>query len=469
MSDKPASQPKNKKEEKQAPESRAVAVSKQPAQAAAPQKSGGGGAIGILALITAVGAGGLGYKSWEESSKLNQLLATQGGQIESSISTALKPAIASVNTVESGLGNVQSEIGSVQSTMSALQSEIERLKGELISLQSELTEVKGGVATLESAQQSGLGDINANLDEKIQGVQSLHSSLKAHQKSLQDNVNALSEGLSTLQSEVKAEAEKDDMSAWVLAEVEYLLHIANSRLTLEHDIDAALTALNSAAKQLAELNMAELADIQQLISSEIEALGTVPKLDIPAMAQTLATIGSSIKQLPLARPLESRLASEKGTDDERKQWEVLADEVWSALKPLVTVRNSKDPAMAPLTPEKHAYLTQNLQLKIESARLALLRNDDSTFHENLKIASEWLAQFYDIDSPEGAQLFQSLNDLQQIKIDIELPDISASLAALQKFIASKSLKVSAPTSNRHSNQMLALTSLTSVSHGAAIH
>jgi len=468
MSDKQTSQPKNKGD-KQAPASKAVAVSKQPAKAAPPQKSGGGGAIGILALVTAVGAAGLGYKSWEESNKLNQLLADQGGQIESSISTALKPAIASVDAVESGLGTVQSDIGSVQSTIDALQDEIKSLKGELASLQSGLGEVKGGVATLESAQQSGLGDINANLDEKIQGVQSLHGSLEEQQKSLQDNVNALNEGLSSLKSEVQAEAEKDDMSAWVLAEVEYLLHIANSRLNLEHDIEAALTALNSAAKQLTELKLPELAEIQELIRSEIEALGTVPKLDIPEMTQTLTTMGSNIKQLPLAKPLEAKLASGKSADGDRKQWEVLADEVWTALRPLVTVRNSQDPAMAPLTPEKHTYLTQNLQLKIESARLALLRTDNATFHENLNIASEWVAQFYDVDSAEGSSLLGALNELQQAKIDTELPDISGSLGALQKFIASKSLKVSAPTSNNHSNQMLALTSSTSVSHDAAIH
>jgi len=468
MGDKKKSQTKNN-DTKQAPAKKAIAVQEPvkkesapapAAVAAAPQKSGVSG-VALLALVTALGAAGLGYKSWDESNKLNGLLADQSGQIESSISMALKPAIAS-------MGAVESNIGSVQSTVDALQSEIDSLKSELASLKSGLGEVKGGVETLENSHQSGLGDMNANLDEKIQTVQNQHGSLEEQQKSLQDNVNALNEGLSSLQSEVKAEAEKDKMSAWVLAEVEYLLHIANSRLNLEHDVDAALTALNAASKQLAELNLAELADIQQMISSEIEALGNVPKLDIPAMAQTLAAIGSNIDSLPLAKPKEAKLASAGSADGERKQWEVLADEVWTALKPLVTVRNSQDPAMAPLTPEKHTYLTQNLQLKIESARLALLRADNSTFHENLTISSEWLSQFYDVASAEGASMLSTLNELQQSTIDTELPDISASLQALQKFIANNSLKVSAPNLNR-SNQVLAFTSPTSVSIDVAIY
>jgi len=456
MGDKKKSQTKNN-DTQQAPDKKAVAV-QEPVKkesapvsiTAAPQKSGGSG-IALLALVTAISAAGLGYKSWDESSKLNTLLSDRGGQIESSINMALKPAIASVGVVESGLG-------SVQTTIHTLQSEIERLKNELALLQSGLGEVKDGVATLANAHQSGLGNINANLDEKIQTVQNQHGSLEAQQKSLQDNVNALNEGLSSLKSDVQADAEKDNMSAWVLAEVEYLLHIANNRLNLEHDVEAALTALSAAAKQLAALNLPELADIQQMISSEIEALGNVPKLDIPKMAQTLITLGSNIETLPLAKPKEAVLAS-NNTDGERKQWEILADEVWTALKPLVTVRNSQVPAMAPLTPEKHAYLTQNLQLKIESARLALLRADNSTFHENLNISSEWLSQFYDADSTEGASALTTLSELQQATIDTELPNISASLQALQKFIANNALKVSAP--NSRSNQILALTSPTS--------
>jgi len=463
MGDKKKSQTKNI-DVRQTPDKKAVAVqepvkkeSAPAAVAAVPQKGGSG--IALLALVTAVSAAGLGYKSWDESSKLNTLLSDQGGQIESSISTALKPTIASVGAVESGLG-------SAQSTINTLQSEIDRLKSELASLQSGLGEVQSGVATLKSTHQNGLGGINADFDEKIQTVQSRHGSLEEQQKSLQDNVKALNEGLSSLKSELQAEVEKDKMSAWVLAKVEYLLHIANSRLNLEHDVDAALTALNAAAKQLTELNLPELADIQQMISSEIEALGNVPKLDIPEIAQTLATLGSNIEQLPLAKPKEAALVS-SSTDSDRKQWEVLADEVWTALKPLVTVRNSQDPAMAPLTPEKHTYLTQNLQLKIESARLALLRADNSTFHENLNISSDWLSRFYDVDSSEAANALATLSELQQATIDTELPDISASLLALQKFIANNSLKVSAP--NSRSNQVLAFTSPTSVAIDAAIH
>lgn len=442
MGDKKRSQPKSSGG-KQPPESNAVAVSK-PAPPATESKSGGGGAIAALAFITALGAAGLGYKGWEESNKLNNKLADQNEQIESSITTALKPAIESVDSV-------QSDIGSLQSTLASLQDEI-------ASLQSEIGVLKGGVETLETSQQSGLGEVTATLDKQIKDVQSLHGSLEEQQKSIQDNVAALNEGLTTLKSEIQAEAEKDKMAAWVLAEVEYLLHIANSRLNLEHDVDSALTALNAAAKQLGELNLTDIEEIKQMIQGEIEALGGVPKLNIPKMAQTLATIGSDVETLPLAKPKEAKLTSGANDGDGRKKWEVLADEVWGALKPLVTVRNSRDPAMAPLTPEKHLYLTQNLQLKIESARLALLRGDNSTYQENLNIANEWVSQFYDTEAAESAAVLSTLGELKQAKIDGELPDISGSLKALQQYIASNALKVSAPNNSSSANNMLVLSS-----------
>ncbi len=458
MSDKPKSQTKNNGGKQ--PPAKKIAVTTT-AQPAAPQKSGGGG-IAILAFVTAIGAAGLGYKGWEEANKLHQKLSDQGGQIETSISSALKPAIDSVDAMQSGLGTVQTSIDS-------LQSDISRLQNELAALQEGLGKVEGGVETLEGAQQASMGEINTSLGEQIQNVQERHGSLEEQQKSLLDNVNALNEGLSTLKSTVKAEAEKDDISAWVLAEVEYLLHIANSRLNLEHDVQTALTALNAAAKQLSELNLPDLTEIQQLITREIEALSAVPQLNIAEMAQALAAIGNSIVQLPLAKPIEATLVSGKSADGDRQQWEVLADEVWAALKPLVTVRNSQDPAMAPLTPEKHAYLTQNLQLKIESARLALLRADNTSYHENLKLANEWITQFYDLENTEGSSMLTALDELQQATIDAELPDISASLSALQKYIASKSLKVSGPHSENNANRMLASISSNSVAADVEIH
>ncbi len=478
MGDKSKSQTKQKKD-KPVIEQQALAVSNESAQATSqqpPEAKSSGKGIAIVAILIALGAMGVGYKGWETADKLNQQLASQGGEIESSISSALKPAIDSVDTVESGLGSVQSDIGSVQSTIGSVQSSIDTIQSEIDSLKSELASLKGdfgaiqgGVATLESSQKSELSNINAQLDEKIQHVQTLHGALEAQQKSLQDNVIALNDGLSTLKSEVQAEAEKSKMSAWVLAEVEYLLNIANSRLNLEQDVDAALTALNAAAKQLGKLNLPDLAEIQQLIRSEIEALNSAPKLNLPQMAQRLASLGSDIEQLPLAKPKTATLVSDKAADSDPKQWEVLADQVWAALKPLVSVRNSKDPVMAPLTPEKQAYLTQNLQLKIESARLALLRTDNTTFHENLKVVNEWVSRFYDIESSAGADMISTLDEFQQTTIDTELPNISGSLNALQQFIASNSLKVTRLTGEAFSDSQLVFTPPNSVAGDATIH
>lgn len=464
MGDKPKSQTK-KSGDQQPPAKKTIAVTPSKASAArptAPQKSAGN-TIATLAFITAVAAAGLGYTSWEETNKLHQTLSDQGGQIETLISDTLKPANDSVKTVSSGLSTVQTSIDT-------LQSDIDRLKNEFATLQDGLIKVEGGVETLESAQQSGMGEINTSLGEQIQHVQNLHGSLEEQQKSLQENVNALHEGLSTLQSALQAEADKENMSAWVLAEVEYLLHIANNRLSLADDVKAALTALNAAAKQLSELNSPDLAEIQQLISSEIEALGSVPQLNLPEMAQTLTSISNNIKQLPLAKPLEAAtLTNSENADGEQQKWETVADDVWVAFKSLVTVRDSQDPAMAPLTPDKHSYLTQNLQLKIESARLALLRADNTTYHENLSLANEWVSQFYDLDTSEGTTLLATLDKLQQATIATELPDISGSLNALQKYIAGRSLKVSGTRSEANSEGTVTSRSSSSVVADAAIH
>ena len=84
-----------------------------------------------------------------------------------------------------------------------------------------------------------------------------------------------------------------------------------------------------------------------------------------------------------------------------------------------------------LVPEQRYFLYQNLRLQLESARLALLNADASSYKHSLQTAVSWLERYFAGDERDA--MLNTLNALQQQQIEIAIPDISASLNWLKEY------------------------------------
>ncbi len=87
-----------------------------------------------------------------------------------------------------------------------------------------------------------------------------------------------------------------------------------------------------------------------------------------------------------------------------------------------------------LAPDERYFLTQNLRLNLESARIALLRHDRQSYQQALRSAREWIALYFDDTAPAVEATLKELTRLQQIDIAPSLPDISGSLNALRSWL-----------------------------------
>ena len=94
------------------------------------------------------------------------------------------------------------------------------------------------------------------------------------------------------------------------------------------------------------------------------------------------------------------------------------------------------PELPLLAPTQIFFLRENLKLRLLSARLALLTRDEASYKHDLQLAQEWLVRYFDSKSPAGAQAVATLHKLRLSSINIELPDISASLEAARNYRAS---------------------------------
>ncbi len=224
---------------------------------------------------------------------------------------------------------------------------------------------------------------------------------------------------------------------WLLTEAEYLIKLANHRLLLERDINTAIVALQAADERLREVADPSLLKIRKRIAGDINALRAVPQPDLSGMSFTLSALAKDVDQLPLATPDPGSMAkrAEKKQKTEVESWSELPAAIWRDIKSLVVIRHHDQPLQPLLSPEQRFFLTQNLKLQLEQARLALLKGDAKVFQERLQQAGEWVNTYFDTRDDLTRHVLKRLQELADKKIDPEIPDISATFQALRDFRA----------------------------------
>ena len=227
---------------------------------------------------------------------------------------------------------------------------------------------------------------------------------------------------------------------WRVAEVAYLLRIANHRLAMERDIDAAKALLEGADAVLADLDDFAFHEVRAQIASELLALESHAGADIQGAYLKLEALKGKLDQLPLRLPEYSSGREPEPDTDEEVAPEAESSIAWSSLAALgdrlaelVRFRRHEGEALRPLlAPEQAEYLEQHLRLALERAQLALLRRDQVIFAANIAAAEVWLRDYVDANHAITKQLLTALAESSRLDVAAPPPDISGSLRALHE-------------------------------------
>ncbi len=226
----------------------------------------------------------------------------------------------------------------------------------------------------------------------------------------------------------------------VLAEVEQLLLIAGQQLQLSANVKAALIAMQQADDRLKRMDRAALNGLRKTINRDIDKLRTLPAVNVQDIKFRLDNLIAEVDTLPLVQdiatvPQGKNVAVTTPVRDEGA-WRRLMREVWEDMKRLVRVENMQKRELPLLPPTQTFFLRENLKLRLLSARLGLLSRDEKSFKHDLQSVQDWTVRYFDVKSPSGALAVSSLQKLRESNINIELPDISASLEAARNYRSS---------------------------------
>jgi uroporphyrin-3 C-methyltransferase len=224
---------------------------------------------------------------------------------------------------------------------------------------------------------------------------------------------------------------------WRVSEAEYLLRVANHRLNLMADPGTAMAALKAADERLSATGDPGWSQVRDLIAKEMTQLAALPKIDQVGISAELAALGEQIDLLPLLNegvslvPEAATLAEDAGTENDSFDLSHLFDDLKQGVRSMLVVRHHDRPVSAMLPPEQRYFLLQNMRLKLEAAKAALMGRNQSLYEDNLRAAAAWVGTYFVAEDPGVAGFRQQLEGLAQRNVAPELPDISGSLRALQ--------------------------------------
>ncbi|MFZ2725918.1 MAG: uroporphyrinogen-III C-methyltransferase [Methylococcaceae bacterium] len=298
-----------------------------------------------------------------------------------------------------------------------LRSQQDSLGGEVNKEDLQLTELR----TQISSYQSQIAALSAEMSAKDNRVtQSLAEFSRTHNEKVDNTRKELTESLQQLQRQLGK-----TRGDWLLADAEYLLSVANERLHLVGDVNTTREALEAADQRLRESGDAGAFKIREEIAKEISALKNITAPDIVGLYSKIQSLEESVNNLELLLPYAGKPltpASEVQSSDE--------DGVLSSLKGIVTVRHIDKTVKEILTPEEAQFIRQQLRVKLELIKVALVQHNDALFQSGIKDAQSWLeANFAKTTSVSAMQ--SDLIQLGTIKIHSQFPDISLSLKMLK--------------------------------------
>ncbi|MDA8256577.1 MAG: uroporphyrinogen-III C-methyltransferase [Betaproteobacteria bacterium] len=257
-------------------------------------------------------------------------------------------------------------------------------------------------------------DAMRQVSEKVAHIESQMATSQQQQLSLEALYKDLSQG----------------RDQWALAEIEQVLLTAAQQLQLAGNVKAAIIALEGADTRLQRLNKPQFTALRRAIAADLANLRAVPSLDEVGASARIEALVARHASWPLASAQGSEAAPAPRAG---RQTTDIGQELWAELKRLVQIRRIDGNEAVLLPPDQAYFLRENLRLRLLSARLALLSQDQAAFRSDLNAVSQMLGRYFNTRDAGVADALKEVARLSSLQIAQKLPGIDASLVALEAY------------------------------------
>jgi uroporphyrin-III C-methyltransferase len=293
-----------------------------------------------------------------------------------------------------------------------LEKEREKLKDRINDVRLELRDTTQALASRDSefASRDALARIEADANRRMLEIERRY--------------DQLANGFERLRSQTDGARD-----AWIRSEIEHVLRSAVRAVEVERDPVSAAAALRAVRATLADYGNPVYAQVSDRIDTDIAALERVPVPDIEGIVLTLIGVGNRIDSLPLEQidGVPQRDSRVRDPGFAGVDWSGIWRSIKSNFRSMITIRREGRPARVLLAPEEEALIHMSSRLKLEGARIASLRGDNTAYRSGLRDARAWIDAWYDTNDGTVQAVLDELQALEGQDLEPELPDISGAL------------------------------------------
>ena len=400
------------------------------------------------------------------ATELKSTVAATKDQLEKQIADSTAKASSQTDAVQS---EAQASISSIEAALTETKASVQQTKTDVEGIiSSTTTEIKdelnqaitstnSEIASAKEELSQAITSANTEITSTNEELTSVKGSFSDLQQQIEERLATAEEAQANMHAAVeKSQAELTDAISrnrvdWAIAEVEHILRLAHGQVQLEQDVAKAITTLRTADQRLQSIAESEptLTTVREAVEKDIASLSGVTLPDVSGTANTLGRLSNDVNKLQIYAPVEK--PAEKTADNTEEASieeeistaaEIAANNSLLAVKGfataafegiggLVVVKKDEETVSPVVPPTQAFFVRQNLQLKLEGARLALLKQDNDTFHNTIKTAITWTEQYFYTDADSTKKFIDELTALGSLNIAPTLPDISGSLQALK--------------------------------------
>lgn len=328
------------------------------------------------------------------------------------------------------------------------------LQWQTQSFTAELTSGQSGQSKALENWQQKQQSLSQRLDDATLANAVALSNIKTEQTDIKNNQQAMDEAL-VVALEAMAKAQLDQGQAlpkWQLAEAEYLLRLANQRLAMEQASESAIALLSAADIIIRDSEQVGTYGIRRAIALDLASLTAVPSVDVQGVYAQLAALSSLASKLTFI-PLRSEVVVEaveatqnntltaspaQGVTWSKSLWlgtKSASAGIFSELKQLVKVQSRTQEDQQLLTPAAQLLVRMRIEMALSQTQVALLRRQQGIYDQSLEGVQQLLAQYYLRNDAVVKAMNKTIDELSEVKVLVNMPNISGSLVALQGFIA----------------------------------
>lgn len=263
--------------------------------------------------------------------------------------------------------------------------------------------------------------------------------------------------------------------AILASDVDRLLALASQQLKLAGNVNNAIVSLETALAMLVRADRPAFSGVQRAVSMDLDMLRAVPVVDTTVITNRLEALMSLISRAPLlvpdavvpgsirhggavsdsagspnashpaAEPAKTASPSQSTAsmiDSGQAWWSQSLSEVssWPSrlavflrheLAGVIQVQRVNDPSALLVSAEQAAQLRANLRSRVLTAQLALMMNQQDIWKTELAAIEQVISTRFDPKSADVAAAQRLVRELIQTPVSVKLPDVSASLSALE--------------------------------------